>query len=222
LGPQFAQLAQLVEAQPDLVRFLAFGTKTPTDPFPPLVYAAVEHGLSVTSLDEYGDAAAKEFAQLLPGSKILDRQLTTVGPYAALRMVVLLSTSAEQRTISFQSEGPDRLLLHVLKLGNVFWDVEMTMPVNEFPAKAAVFDQAIQSFRNEFVEKDAASADQNAACGPNSDVQLVGDSPIGHRYQAGEAIIVRIQYDAPGCTVANGYAYGFHAEGTDWYRADRA
>jgi hypothetical protein len=61
-GPQFESRG--TERQPDLIGFRS--VRKIKRRIAPLV--AVERRLSVTTLDEYGDAAEKQFSQLLPGS----------------------------------------------------------------------------------------------------------------------------------------------------------
>lgn len=217
LGPQFSQLAELLTARPDVIRFLAFDTSNSVA-FPTAVIATVDHVLSIMTLDQYGDLAEKQFQTIFPGTEVTDRESTTVGGYEALRIVVSLGTRGPKHTISLATQLEARVLVYMLKLGNVIWNVEMTTPAEEVEERSADLDRAIQTFRPEFVRMKSAAEEGTAGCGTGSSITLAGDSPIGQVYRAGQSIHVIVRYVAPSCAALVGVVTGYHGERSDWYQ----
>ena len=136
LGPEYAQIARLVEQNPRA--FVLFAV----DPTPNQaggvtnVLVAAEKIPSLVTLEMY----LSSMAQLLPAQiQILDRTIVSMKSYQAGRLV----TQAQAPNITVKQ------LIYVIKQGDRIWTIGYSTGADEYTQRLPVFEQSIATFKTQ-------------------------------------------------------------------------
>lgn len=134
LGPDFAGIVQLIEANPEM--FLIFATDSEVGPSGVLtnVNVTTEQVLSSLELDTYLDLATGQFP---PQFQVTDRKIVSLGEYQAGRL-----------EIEFQVGGiAGKELLYVIKDGTSIWNITYATGAAEFAGRLRDFELSALTFR---------------------------------------------------------------------------
>jgi hypothetical protein len=133
LGPDYEQLAQIIEQNPSMYVIWVFDSEVGSPGFLTSVAITTEKVMSAITLDTYLDAAASQFPAEF---QIQERDIVTLGEYQAGRLV-----------IDFTIQGVDGSeLLYVVKDGTTIWAITYGTGAQEFDERLPVFEQSALTF----------------------------------------------------------------------------
>ena len=136
LGPEFEQMAQIIEQNPSLYAMWAFDSEVGSSGFLVNVNVITERVLSAITVDTYLDAALK---QLPPQLRVLERDVLSLGDYPAGRIVVEFDMGA----------AVAKEVQYAIKDGGTMWIITYAAPEDEFEEYLPVFEQSVLTFRVE-------------------------------------------------------------------------
>jgi hypothetical protein len=133
-GPDFEQMAQLIEQNPEMYVIWATDSKVGSSGFLTNVAVTTEKVLSVVTLDTYLDIAAKQFPSQF---QIVERDLIPLGEYESGRLVV-----------EFELSGIyGKQILYVIKDGTTMWVLTYATGMEEYEERLSEFEQSASTFR---------------------------------------------------------------------------
>jgi hypothetical protein len=133
LGPDYEQMAQIVEQNPSMYAIWAFDSEVGDSGFLTNVAVTTEKVLSAVSLDTYLDAASN---QLPAQFQVIERDIITLADYEAGRLVLEFAISGVS----------GKEVLYVVKDGNTMWVITFATALEEFAQRLPVFEQSALSF----------------------------------------------------------------------------
>ncbi|HET7087479.1 MAG TPA: hypothetical protein VFL17_02400 [Anaerolineae bacterium] len=132
-GPEFEQIAQLIEENPSAFVLYVFDSKIGDSGFLTGVNVTKERVLSSVTLDTYIDMAVKQFPSEF---HFVERAVVSLDRYEARRLVVEL-TLAGTRV---------KEVLYVVKEDNTIWSVTFATGADEFDQRLPTFEQSVRTF----------------------------------------------------------------------------
>ena len=133
LGPEFENMAAVIEQNPDMFAIWAFDSKIGASGSLTSAAITFEKVLSVISIDTYLDAAQNQ----LPASFVVtDRQILKLNDYDAGRLMIEFSISG--------INGKE--LMYAIKNGNVVWVITYGTSADEFDQRLPVFEKSAITF----------------------------------------------------------------------------
>jgi hypothetical protein len=133
-GPDFEQIAQMIEQNPDIYALWATDSEVGSSGFLTNVNIIPEQVISTMSIDTYLDAAEQQFP---PQFQVVERDNVSVGKYDAGRLVV-----------EFNLTGVvGKELLYAIKDGNTMWIITFATGLEEFDDRLPEFEQSVSSFQ---------------------------------------------------------------------------
>ncbi|TET51418.1 MAG: hypothetical protein E3J64_06915 [Anaerolineales bacterium] len=133
LGPDFEQMAQLIEQNPDMYAIWAFDMHVGDLGFLTNVNVIREQVMSATTLDAHMDAA---LAQLPSQFQVTDREAATLGDLQAGRVIILFDIGG------MQGAG----LMYVAKDDNTMWVITYATSASEFDQRLSTFEESAGTF----------------------------------------------------------------------------
>ena len=133
LGPDFTQMADLIEQNPSMFVIWAFDSEVGNSGALTSVAVTTEKVLSAITIDTYLDAALDLFP---PQFQVVERENVTLGDYPAGRLVIEFTISG--------SAGKE--VMYAVKDGNTMWILTFGTGASEFNQRLPDFEQSVQSF----------------------------------------------------------------------------
>jgi len=133
LGPDFEQMAQMIEQNPSMYVVWAFDSEVGDSGSLTNVAVTTEKVLSAVTIDTYLDAASK---QLPAQFQVVERDIVSLGNYRAGRLVI-------EATISGVAS---KVLMYAVKDGNTMWLIVFATGAEEFDQRLSVFEQSALTF----------------------------------------------------------------------------
>ena len=133
LGPEYEQMANVIETNPSLFVIWAFDSDIGTTGYLTNVNVGHVPGLSAISLEMY----IKMVEQQLPSAfSVVDSSIVQLGQYEAARMV-----------IEFEISGIiAKELMYVIKDNNTFWAITYATHSDEFEERLPLFEKSANTF----------------------------------------------------------------------------
>ncbi len=133
LGPDYEQVAQMIEQNPSMYAIWVFDSEIGDSGFLTNVAVTTEKVLSAVTLDTYLDAVAR---QLPAQFQVIERDIITLVDYQAGRLV-----------LEFVVSGlAGKEVLYVVKDGNTMWGITFATAAEEFDQRLPVFEQSALTF----------------------------------------------------------------------------
>lgn len=134
LGPEFTQIAQLVEQNRDLYLLWVFDSNLGTSNFLTNVVVISEPVISAVTLEIYLDAIESQFP---PQFQVVGRDIVPLGQYQAGQLIVesmINGVAAKQ-------------ILYIVKEGNRMWGITYSTGLEEFEQRLPSFRQSMDTFQ---------------------------------------------------------------------------
>jgi len=133
LGPDFEQMAQIIEQNPTMYVIWAFDSEVGSSGVLSNVALTKERVLSAITMDTYLDAATNQFPAAF---EVTERDIVTLGDYEAGRLV-----------IEFEIQGVGgKELMYAVKDGTTMWAFVYATGADEFDERLPVFEQSALTF----------------------------------------------------------------------------
>lgn len=133
LGPDFEQMAQIIEQNPSSYIIFAVDSRVGDSGFLTNMNITKEKVLSAINLDIYLEAMSK---QLPAPFQVIERDIISLGNYQAGRLVV-----------EFTINGRDgKSLMYVIQDGNTMWCIAFGTGAEEFDQRLPTFEQSALTF----------------------------------------------------------------------------
>ena len=133
LGPDFEQMAQMIEQNPTLYVIWAFDSEVGPSGFLTNMAVTTEKVPSAITIDTYLDAAEGQFPDQL---QVVERDIVSLGDREAGRLV-----------IEFNISGViGQEVMYVVKDGNTMWVITYATGAEEFDQRLPVFEQSALTF----------------------------------------------------------------------------
>lgn len=133
LGPDFENIAQMIEQNPSAFVLWAFDSEVGDAGFLTNVNATREQIFPSITMDTYLDAATK---QLPPQFRVVDREIVSLDHYEAGRLFVDLTISGTEA----------KEVLYAIKDGDTMWIVVYATGADEFDERLPTFERSINTF----------------------------------------------------------------------------
>jgi len=133
LGPDFEQMAQMIEQNPSAFVILAFDSEVGDSGVLTNVSVAIEGVLSVVTLDSYLDAVIK---QLPSQYRVVERVIVSLDHYQAGRIALEFTVMGVR----------GKQVTYVIKSGNTVWAVIYGTGADEFDQRLPTFERSIRTF----------------------------------------------------------------------------
>lgn len=133
LGPDYEQLAQVIEQNPSMYVIWAFDSEVGSPGFLTNATVTTEKVLSAMTLDTYLDAAVGQFP---PGFDVRERDIVTLGDHQAGRLLIEFAIQGVR--------GSE--LLYAVKDGTTMWVITYATGADEFDERLPVFEQSALTF----------------------------------------------------------------------------
>ncbi|MEO0947596.1 MAG: hypothetical protein AAFY11_05525 [Cyanobacteria bacterium J06641_5] len=134
LGPQFAQLARLVEANRDAYSLIAIDSEIGPSGNLTNVLVGSERVISTLTLENYLDAIESSFP---PPLQVVERDVVSLQRYRAGRLVV--ETPLNPSVTVKQT-------IYGIKVGNTIWTIAYSTGIDEFEQRLPIFEKSIETF----------------------------------------------------------------------------
>lgn len=133
LGPDFEQMAQIIEQNPSMYVIWAFDSNVGSSSSLTNAMVTTERVLSAITLDTYLDAALNQFPDAF---QVQERDIVTLGDHQAGRLL-----------IEFVVQGvPGKELMYTVKDGTTMWVITYATGADDFDARLPVFEQSALTF----------------------------------------------------------------------------
>jgi hypothetical protein len=133
LGPDYEQIAQMIEQNPSMYAIWAFDSEVGDSGFLTNVTVTTEKVPSAVTLDTYLDAALK---QLPAQFQVIKRDIITLADYQAGRLV-----------LEFAIYGvAGKEVMYVVKDDNTMWVITFATAAKEFDQRLPAFEQSALTF----------------------------------------------------------------------------
>ena len=133
LGPDFEQLAQMMEQNPSWCIIWAVDSEVGDSGLLTNVNGTSEKVLSAVTIDTHIDAALK---QLPAQFQVVERGIVSLGDYQAGRLVIEVTISGVAK----------KELVYVIKDGNTMWTITFATGAEEFDQRLPAFEQSVLTF----------------------------------------------------------------------------
>lgn len=133
LGPDFAQMADLIEQNPSMFVIWAFDSEVGNSGALTSAAVTTEKVLSAMTIDTYLDAALE---MLPPQFRVVEREIVTVGDNPAGRLIIDFTISG--------MAGKE--VMYAVKDGNTMWILTYGTGASEFNQRLPDFEQSVNSF----------------------------------------------------------------------------
>ncbi|MCK5053424.1 MAG: hypothetical protein KAR65_04060 [Anaerolineales bacterium] len=134
LGPDFEQMALIVEQNPSMYVIWAFDSEIGDSGALTNMAVTTEKVLSALTIDTYMDAALR---QLPAQFQVVERGIVSLGEYQAGRLVMEFTISGVA----------GKELMYVVKDDNTIWVITFGTGAEDFEQRLPVFEQSVQTFR---------------------------------------------------------------------------
>lgn len=134
LGPDFVQMAQMIEQNPSAFALWAFDSDVGDSGFLTNVNVVTERVLSAMTVETYSDMMVR---QLPSQFRVVERGIVSLDHYQAER--VLVETSIMGVEI--------KQVMYVIKEGNAIWIVNFSTGADEFERRLPAFEQSMRTFK---------------------------------------------------------------------------
>lgn len=134
LGPEYAQMADLMERNPSIFVIWAFDSEVGDSGFLTNVNVTTEKGPSSITLDTYLDIMEGKIPH---DFQVKEREITTLNDMPAARLIVTFNISGVS----------GKELAYVVKDGTFFWVITCATGADEFAGRLPVFEQISATFR---------------------------------------------------------------------------
>ena len=134
LGPDFEQIAQMIEQNPSMYAIWAFDSDVGGSGFLTSVNVIKEQVLSAITPETYLDMALPQFP---PQFQVVEQDILSVGNYQAGRVVIEFAVSAV----------PGKEVMYVIKNGNTMWVITFATAMDEYDQRLPVFEQSVLTFK---------------------------------------------------------------------------
>jgi hypothetical protein len=133
LGPEFEQMAQLIEQNPTAYVLWAFDSDVGSSGFLTNVNVTTEQILSAVTVETYMDAVSNQLPEQF---QVLEQDMVTLGDYEAGRMVLELAMEGVTA----------KEVLYIVKDGNTVYGITFATGADEFEERLPEFEQSASSF----------------------------------------------------------------------------
>jgi|WetSurMetagenome_2_1015567.scaffolds.fasta_scaffold07258_3 hypothetical protein len=134
LGPEYENMASVIEKNPDMFAIWAFDSKIGTSGSLTSAAITFEKVKSVITIDTYLDAVSSQ----LPASfKVTDRQIVKLNGYDAGKLLIEFTISG--------TNGKE--LMYAVKNGNTFWVITYGTGADEFDLRLPEFEKSALTFK---------------------------------------------------------------------------
>jgi hypothetical protein len=133
LGPDYEQIANMIEMNPSLFVLLAYDTEIGASGFLTSVNVGHAPSLSTITLDMYIKMVEQ---QLPPDYSVIDSSIVQLGGYEAARMVIEVDVSGVLA----------KELMYTIKDNNTLWAITYATGLDEFEQRLPVFEQSASTF----------------------------------------------------------------------------
>lgn len=134
LGPDFEQIALIIEQNPSMYVIWAFDSEVGASGALTNMAITTERVLTAMTLDTYLDSA---LGQLPAQFQVVERGVVSLGEYQAGRLVLEFTISGVA----------GKELMYVVKDDNTIWVITFGTGAEEFEQRLPVFEQSVQTFR---------------------------------------------------------------------------
>lgn len=133
LGPDFEQMAQMIEQNPSMFVIWAFDSEVGDSGFLTNVAVTTEKVLSAITIDTYLDAALK---QLPAQFQVVDRDIVSLEDHQAGRLIIEFTISGVV----------GKEVMYAVKDDNTMWVITCATGAEEFDQRLPVFEQSAFTF----------------------------------------------------------------------------
>jgi hypothetical protein len=133
LGPDFENIAQMIEQNPSAFALWAFDSEGSEAGFLTNINVTKEQIFSSITVDTYLDAAIKQFP---PEFQLVDRRIVSLDRYEAGRLLVELTLSSIKA----------KEALYAIKDDDTMWLVVYATRTSEFEQRLPTFEQSVNTF----------------------------------------------------------------------------
>lgn len=134
LGPQFAQLAQVVESNRDAYSLIAIDSEVGPSGSLTNVLVGSERVISTLTIESYLDAITSNFP---PPLQVVERDVVSLQRYQAGRLVVETPLNP---TVTIKQ------IIYGIKDGNTVWTIAYSTSIDEFEQRLPAFEKSIETF----------------------------------------------------------------------------
>jgi serine/threonine-protein kinase len=134
LGPEFAQMAKMIEQNPSAFVFWAFDSDVGDSGFLINVNVSTERVPSAITLEAYLDALV---GQLPSQFRVVERGTVSLDHYQAERVLIEASIMGVEI----------KQVIYVIKEGNAIWAVTFSTSADEFDRRLPTFEQSMRTFK---------------------------------------------------------------------------
>jgi hypothetical protein len=131
LGPQFEQMAQVVEQNPSMFQLWAFDQEIGPDGGLTNVNITTEKILSALTLEAYADATLAQFPETFTAR---EQGIVPLGDYMAARLIL----DAEALGVT--------TLVYLVEDDNTMWNISFSTGAGEFDERLPIFEQSALTF----------------------------------------------------------------------------